>query len=247
MKIDVAKIISLSEVEAILMGKEDGHPENIALGEVADLTSSDFGVINLIEEWVRRIDQKIYDLKRIEQLSNVSLDQSYFKMLSHERAVTFNEYQEIFYTSISGTEDIQWIRYPGFRFFNIITERQRLHFTTSNTQDGEGYIQAIKKANLSIMGFFLGGSIKAKAPLNDLFAHTHILAPSGWGKSELMKALFYELATKYPKYSFIVIDPHGKLAEEIKRLHFCADKERVIYVHPFFKEGFFPCFNVFDM
>ncbi len=247
MKLEVAKIISLSEAEAILMGKEDNHPENIAVGEVTDLASSESGLISLMEEWAKRIERKIYELRRIEQLSDATVDPGYFTMLNHERAVTFNEYQEVFYTTILGIENTQWIKYPGFRFFNIITERQRLHFTSSNTQDAEGYVQAIMKANLSVLSFFLGGRLKAYLPLPKIEMHTYVVAPTGFGKSELLRTIFYELQKKYEKFSFVLIDPHGDLAKKVKRFHLNQYSDRVIYIDPFLKEGYTPTFNVFDV
>lgn len=245
MKIDVAKIITEAEIEAILLGKREENGEDIGMGEVIDLSHTTEGLISVMTEWVHRIENRIKGLERLEQLTQVKTPPERFDLLKHERGLTYEEYLELFHTPID--ERLNLIKFAGFRFFNLFTERIRLRFINSNTPDAEGYVQALLKANLSVMSFFLGGRLKAKIPLSDLFAHTHIVAPSGWGKSELMKSLFYELASKYSKYSFIVIDPHGKLAEEIKRLHISTEKDRVIYIHPFLKEGYFPCFNVFDI
>jgi hypothetical protein len=245
MKIDVTKIFHPEEMEAILTTKIGENDQFVEVGEVSDMSAQSEALVLLMEEWVKRIEVVKSDLKRLETVTKHTLDSSLLNLIQFERGITFEEYKEVFYTSTN--EGVEWTRYQGFRLFNIVSERQRLQFIHKYTPDAEGYVQALLKTNLSVMSFFLGSRLKAKIPLSDLFAHTHIVAPSGWGKSELMKCLFYELASKYSKYSFIVIDPHGKLAEEIKRLHISTEKDRVIYIHPFLKEGYFPCFNVFDI
>jgi len=244
MKIDVAKIISEAEIEAVLLGGSGQNDEEICSGDIVDLTLEGEGLSSVMAEWARRIENRLIGIARLEQITSHKIDQELVQLMRHERGITIEEYLEIFYTPIEEHTNLQ--KYAGFRFFNILNERLRLRFINTYTQDAEGYVQALMKANLSIMSFFLAGSLKAKIPLSDLFAHTHIVAPPGWGKSEIMKTLFYELAKKYPKYSFIIIDPHGKLVKEIKRLHIC-NKDRVVYIHPFFKEGYYPCFNVFDI
>jgi hypothetical protein len=245
MKIDVTKIFHPEEIEAILTTKIGKNDQFVEVGEVSDMSAQSEVLVLLMEEWVKRIEVVKSDLKRLETVTKHTLDSSLLNLIQFERGITFEEYKEVFYTSTN--EGVEWTRYQGFRLFNIVSERQRLQFIHKYTPDAEGYVQALLKTNLSVMSFFLGGRLKAKIPLSELFAHTHILAPSGWGKSELMKSLFYELVKKYPKYSFIVIDPHGKLSDEIKRLHISTDKDRFIYVNPFLKEGYFPCFNVFDI
>jgi hypothetical protein len=245
MKLDVTKIFPSSQIEALLLDKVNGAEEGIRVGEISDMLVENDSIVPLMEEWVKRVEAVKDELRRLEKVTKHPVQESVYSMLQHERGLTFEEYKELFY--VNTQDNTNWTKYQGFRLFNIISERLRLQFINKYTPDAEGYVQALMKANLSVMSFFLGGRLKAKIPLSDLFAHTHIVAPSGWGKSELMKSLFYELASKYQKYSFIVIDPHGKLAEEIKCLHISNEKDRVIYVHPFLKEGYFPCFNVFDI
>lgn len=192
---------------------------------------------------------------RIEKLIKLAKDTKgdYTQRLGHLakiRGFTYEEYEALFNSFISPEN------FPFYPIFSILgakkggisTEKQRADFTHKYQHDEDSYIQCLlENGAKDVLNFFFGGKLKARIPLSDLFAHTHIVAPSGWGKSELMKSLFYELASKYQKYSFIVIDPHGKLTEEIKRLHICSDRDRVIYIHPFLKEGYFPCFNVFDI
>lgn len=238
MKLDVTKIFHPSQMASFLADEFDEVSNHVEVGDITDILIDSKSIVPLMEEWVRRIESVKDELKRLELITKQPVQNSVFAMLQHERGLTLEEFKELFYTSTEDKHD--WTKYQGFRLFNIISERQRLQFINKYTSDAEGYVQALMQANLSIMRFFLNGQLKAKIPLPELFAHTHIVAPSGWGKSELMKTLFYELATKYAQYSFIIIDPHGKLAEEIKRLHISTNKDRFIYIHPFLNEGLYP-------
>lgn len=247
MKLDASKIISLKEVEDFLFGDQINSRNKIPIGAFFFVATLESGILRLLEEWVKRIDIKIDDLRKIETISGVKLEPDYFQMLSIERAVTFVEYKELFYTSISQTEDNEWLKYPAFRFFNIISERQRLQFASANSQDTQGYINALLKKKLGIMDLLYSGQVKATLPIEFLKMHSYIVAPTGSGKSELLRLIFYELQSKYDHFSLILIDPHGDLAKKVKRFHINAYGDRVIYFDPFLKDDYTPTFNVFDI
>lgn len=81
--------------------------------------------------------------------------------------------------------------------------------------------------------------------LSDLQKHCYILAGSGAGKSELIKYFFYELqrTSKNQQRAIILIEPHGDLSSEIKRLKLNKESDRLIYIDPYLKQGYTPTIN----
>ena len=77
--------------------------------------------------------------------------------------------------------------------------------------------------------------------------HTYIVAPTGAGKSELLRYMFYQLQKKYSTFSLVLVDPHEQLAKQLKRLYLNEDPKRLIYIDPYLKQGYTPTFNVFDI
>ena len=82
-------------------------------------------------------------------------------------------------------------------------------------------------------------------PLEYLKMHTHIVAPSGCGKTELMRLLFWWMQHQNPDSTLILIDPHGSMAKDCKYLKY--NNAEVVYIDPTFKDGYSPGFNVFDL
>jgi len=74
-------------------------------------------------------------------------------------------------------------------------------------------------------------------------AHSYLVASTGGGKSELIKALVYERVRSGD--GVVLIDPHGELAEQVARLRAVAEakdaegKPRLVYFDPYLasKEG----------
>ncbi|MEZ4924806.1 MAG: DUF87 domain-containing protein [Saprospiraceae bacterium] len=244
MKLDIKKVLNVETLIPKVLGLTEDVSELIELGETSQLYQQPEVIVELMEVWTNRVEELIIYLKKVEIVTQKHISKSRLDYLHFERGLNYTEYKEIFYTD---TSNIKFSDFKGFRFFNIITERQRLRFINAYTPDAEGYVQALMKANLSVMSFFLGGRLKAYLPLPKLKMHSYIVAPTGSGKSELLRAIFYELQKKYEKFSFVLIDPHGDLAKKVKRFHFNVDKERVVFIDPFLKDGYSPTFNVFDV
>jgi hypothetical protein len=232
-------IISPSEFAQLFPIESDGIPA----GEV---TSFEFENI-----------EKFYTIwtLRIEKLIKLAKDTKgdYTQRLGHLakiRGFTYEEYAALFNSFIAPEN------FPFYPIFGILgakkggisTEKQRADFTHKYQHDEDCYIQCLlENGAKDVLSFFFGGRLKAYLPLPKLKMHSYIVAPTGSGKSELIRAIFYELQKKYDKFSFVLIDPHGDLAKKVKRFHLNIDKERVIYIDPFLKDGFSPTFNVFDV
>ncbi len=232
-------IIPPSEFAQLFPIESDGIP-------TGDITSFEFENI-----------EKFYTIwtLRIEKLIKLAKDTKgdYTQRLGHLakiRGFTYEEYTALF-NSFIPTENFPF--YPIFGILGakkggISTEKQRADFIHQYQHDEECYIKCLlENGAKDVLNFFFGGRLKAYLPLPKLKMHSYIVAPTGSGKSELIRAIFYELQKKYDKFSFVLIDPHGDLAKKVKRFHLNVDKERIIYIDPFLKDGYSPTFNVFDV
>lgn len=77
--------------------------------------------------------------------------------------------------------------------------------------------------------------------------HTYINGGTGSGKSEIMKAILHHYLTKDPSTALVLIDPHGKIAQEVAQFAENANGERLIYIAPDFDRTESPVFNPFDV
>jgi hypothetical protein len=90
-------------------------------------------------------------------------------------------------------------------------------------------------------------------PLSARLEHTHIVAGSGHGKTQLIQSLIWMLdldAVVAGKRSVVVIDSHGDMLKNILHLSQLSPEhknlsERVIYIDPNDMENP-PCLNLFD-
>lgn len=100
-----------------------------------------------------------------------------------------------------------------------------------HTPDGQGWLNYLVGTN---PGYFQKFAAVPSPQLieSERKRHTLIVAGSGHGKSELMKALAYHYVETDPKSAaVVVIDPNGKLAREISRWpQFAADPDRLVYI-----------------
>jgi hypothetical protein len=233
-------ILPPEEFENLLNLQEEGIPS----GEIEGF---DFDDINKFYNiWTVRIEKLI----KLAKDTFREVDAPHAGQLAKIRGFTFEEYSALFNMHIL-PEDFPF--YPIFSALGankggVNTVKQRTDFTLKFQLDEDDYIKCLlENGAKDVLSFFFGGRLKAYLPLPKLKMHSYIVAPTGSGKSELIRAIFYELQKKYDKFSFVLIDPHGDLAKKVKRFHLNIDKERVIYIDPFLKDGYSPTFNVFDV
>lgn len=74
--------------------------------------------------------------------------------------------------------------------------------------------------------------------------HTHIVASTRSGKTELIKLIFIRL-TMYANCSIVVFDPHGDLALQCARM--MDGKNDIIFIDPTLKKGLTPTINPFRL
>jgi hypothetical protein len=180
------EIVSLPEFEQLLFLDTQGE-DSIALGQIEHL---DFTHIeSFFSVWTHRIDNLI------------SLDKSlhghytnYSDHLTKIRGFTYSEYSALHNFSI--TSDL-FAFYPIFNILaiskgGINTEKQRADFTLKFQLDEDDYIKCLlENGAKDVLNFFFGGRLKAYLPLPKLKMHSYIVAPTGSGKSELIRAIFY--------------------------------------------------------
>ncbi|MEM1283573.1 MAG: DUF87 domain-containing protein, partial [Chlamydiota bacterium] len=223
--------------------KDDGIP----IGRVTDVDLDTLkGLFNI---WCSRIDRCIaLDLEaNLRPSSRTDLLYAY-------RGFTFSEYRALFNTHIAPEEFAHYSIFTQVRKDKggITSEKQRLDFTLNYQLNDEDYIKLlVKEGYKDMVDFFYGqiGRLSASLPLKKIKQHTLVIAPSGSGKSELLRTMFYRIQKKYPKFSMVMIDPHGDLALSIKKSSLTyKQKERLIYIDPYIDNGVHtPTFNPFDL
>ncbi len=238
------KIVRKEELQKIF--EVDERKEHITLGEITDVYPDH--LIACMNLWTRRIDKII----EMDKYCNKGKSTWISHKVNYWRGFTYSEFAALFNPHITPK---QFPFYPVFSQFQkrnlggIKTEKQRTDFILHLEYNEETYAEVLHQNFQTLLEFFFSFSeLNSLLSLKALKAHTHIVAPSGYGKSELMRVLFYRMQKKYPKFTFIAIDPHGSLARDLKnsKLNKKSDN-RLVYINPTFKEGYTPTFNVFDL
>ena len=228
-----------------LLGSVYNYDEGIDVGK---LVSYDPEIVfALMRLWCQRVDNVIKMDKEVNGGPT-----KYSKIAIRWRGFTYLEYASLFNPNITEEE---FPFYPVFYQLRkgkggINFEKQRHYFTSQYEYDPEDYVRLLTENGFKpLLDFFLNQRAKLAAflPHSALLMHTYIMGPTGSGKSVLMRTMLYRLQKKYRKYSIVLIDPHGDLAEAVKRFRLNMDHERVIYIDPFFKDGNTPTFNPFQI
>ena len=76
--------------------------------------------------------------------------------------------------------------------------------------------------------------------------HTFICAGTGAGKSETVKTILRHYATTNTNTAVVVLDPHGKLAEQVARWQEINASDRLVYIRPRYYKGRNVSFNPFE-
>ena len=237
------KIVKKGELQRIF--ELDNSVDNIRLGRITEVDPKQ--LIACLNLWTRRIDLII----QMDKDCNKGKPSWISHKANYWRCFTYSEFSALFNSHV--TPD-QFPFYPVFsqihkrKIGGIKTEKQRTDFILQLTYDEETYSEILHKHFPTLLQFFFDFSeLNSLLPLKALKAHTHIVAPSGYGKSELMRVIFYRMQKKYPKFTLILIDPHGSLARDVKKSKLNKDSDNLIYINPTWKEGYTPTFNVFDL
>lgn len=77
--------------------------------------------------------------------------------------------------------------------------------------------------------------------------HSYINGGTGSGKSEMMKTIIHHYLTKNKNTALVLIDPHGKLAQEVAQFQENTRSERLVFIAPDLERTQSPIFNPFDI
>jgi len=211
------KVISDEEIQSFL-----GHG-SINLGKINELNKSQF--IYILDEWTKRIDTFI---SKIEPFTTLYIQ------LFEQRFVSFEEYLQLFVRM----DESEYPFFPAYEYFMLIDKTQLALFIADKKPTFESYLETYKReceqGNLKGLQTVLS-KLYATTAEHALHKHALITGNTGSGKSELLKLLLHELATKTNE-SIVVIDPHGDLSLQLVSLLSKEDSDRLIYFDPFLME-----------
>ena len=229
---DFAKLL---KIKPFLKEKVEGIP----IGKRLDIDEDT--VIEFFNWWAQPIEFLInLDYEEHGMHTTLSDDMMY------ARGITFEEFHDLFNSKI---EPEEYSGYRVFQFLKIKSEKRREDFLTKYSNDKESYLRIIQKfVNPKLVSGFLEQKMPPILPYKKMLAHTYVTAPSQVGKTQLLRHMFFELQSRYKKISLVLIDPHGKLANDVMKSALQVDKERFIYIDPKFggKENF-PAFNILEI
>jgi len=239
-------ILSAEEISRSITVLQDDE-DIISLGNVTLPNAKT--VISLMELWCPRVDTVV---KLDIEINGSASEKAQY--LNFHRGFTYLEFLDLFNDHI---EEQEYPHYPVFnqvrkRKGGINTKKQRYTYLSRYQSTEDDYLELyLEEGGKTVLDFFLGqlGRLSAALPLRKLKQHTLVVAPSGSGKSELLRAMFYRMQAKYPKFSMVMIDPHGDLSLSIKKSIVSYDqRERLIYIDPYLDQGVHtPTFNPFDL
>jgi len=227
--------IALQTLE-LVEKKPHNRPKQVALVGELEAHWSPHIVAVVMKKWVEYIDFRLLSHQRFSPA---------YRQLFHQRYCTLEEYMWLFEGKIE-SEDFE--DYPAHEFMMLQREHQRTHFTVKYKPNVEDYFKLLTETSVPIKPFFFK-RMAIHIPLADIQKHVYVTGQTGTGKSELLKLLFYDIQQKSAKNrnnSLVLIEPHGDLAQEIRDFVLNKDKERLIYIDPYFKAGYTPIINPFD-
>lgn len=206
---------------------ELGYTKGVYLGEPA---------FSILDTWVAYVDQQLA-LPKNDSLRKKAA-------LMSTRLFTFKEYLMLFESKIS-EEAFSW--FPIFEVLLIRNETERKVLTTNLSPDAQGYIELLQKYRKIPIADFFFRKIGIAISEPDLQRHCYISGKSGSGKSELMKALFYQLQKK-ENSTLVMLDPHGDLAEDLTKFHLNKEqRDSIIYIDPYLFPDAHPVINPFEI
>ena len=136
------------------------------------------------------------------------------------------------------------ITIPPLAHSKIITDVQRRYFTSRFEASKDGYLRLLQSLQLQTIKCF-SRQIATYIAVSDLNAHCYISGRTRSGKSTVIQSMFRVLQEK--GHSLILIDPHGDLAQSVKRSSLNNKHDNVIFISPNFKSGYKCIINPFEV
>ena len=100
-----------------------------------------------------------------------------------------------------------------------------------HTSDRAGYLAYLAGAGSGPIEVFFR-RLPLLIPEDHRQMHTYVTGSSGSGKSELMKVLIHSYARQEKPPCLVILDPHGKFADEVAAQREVIEADRLVYVNP---------------
>lgn len=212
------------------------HEESVHTGFL--IPGENEEVVKLVmERWVAWKDRLLDELEE---------NSEEYAQLFSTRGITFSEYKLLTMREV-GEEVIKTSR--AFDYFYLLDKTDQIVFTSKIDNEKtafENYIDLLipfLKAEIPVLSnFFLTKRLPQYMPIEGMRSHTYLPARSGWGKSQLLALIIYDLQRRSHKRlnrSIIVIEPNSDLVTMLIRFKFNASEQgrkRIIFLDPFIKD-----------
>lgn len=240
---DYKNLLPRAELTAILHKKINrkntlqSSTDSLILGQ-AEADSLEEMIIELMDVWVRRMDNRLRQIKLLERREFGTTYRSQF----YERGITYTEFQQLFDPMI---QEQDYSQYPVFEFLLLQTANQRRQIAAAYDKTPTDYVRLLRTAEVGVLDYLLA-EVAAELTIADLKKHCYVSGQSGSGKSELLKSMFYQLQQR-GRQSLVMIDPHDDLVSEMLRFDLNRWHDRIIFIDPYFAPGYTPTFNPFEL
>lgn len=139
-------------------------------------------------------------------------------------------------------EQREW-RKTGDLLQQLTTLRDRAFLSSYSvdafTSDLAGYETYLRQVGDSAI---LDHSVPVFIPESARRQHTYLVGATGYGKTELLKALIHSYVTE-PSAAVVVIDPAGDFVQQLARWPEFVGSDRLVYFHPTLGRGVTPTIN----
>lgn len=194
---------------------------------------ADFTAIRdaFIKEYIHRCDSL---------LATMEASSAAFLKIIKQRFISFDEFGKL------RSGNTQGLSMYALHYWKLLKSHRSLPIITAN--DDDDYTELLKKYLPKTNAFFFSPQ-PVPVPIAALDRHLLITGRTGSGKTEFLKALFYQLQfhshTK-KNAALCLLDPHGDLSEQLLSLKLnLQDPKRIWYIDPQLHPKFIPCLNPF--
>jgi len=199
-------------------------------------------VLELLDQWVDFVDR---------QMAKCAKNSTAYLQWLDQRLFTFEEYTYLF---VAQRNPKVYQSFPVYAFLMLSSEQERITFIHRKKADHvQDYLNALSPYQHVPLVRYLAEKITYTLPTQEFYKHAYVPGKTGYGKSVLLQNFFYDLQRKsfegHDQYTqgMAFIDPHGDTAKAIKNFNLNRDCLRLIYIDPYYQEGFVPVINPFEM
>lgn len=212
----------------------------IVLGTFVNPSYSPAYMIKIMEVWVRCIEK----MMQLILESEAPDAKGKRNMLYNERGIT---YAEFYYLTIDPDDEKLFHTSPAYIYTKTFSKALRHKRFQHLEYTPESYKDFILDTSLEPVKYFKRRK-EAGISVNDLLSHSYCIGKSRSGKSELLKMIIHQfIKYKDNNTSLLILDPHGELARELRRMKMVAENlSDVVYLDPTIDKSHTPVFNPFQ-